>query len=522
MPAAGDPLRRRRARPGDPIGFASQSDLDDNVWSPLPLDPTSRPLEDLGSAADPIQWREPRPLQRTRAGQVRPAPQATAYNNTSYTTTGALAGAGSYISWTGTVTDRVANDAGVPYTGTYSIYAGSMAAMTAVMGSTNWSNPALTALGAPYADVGLGTFVGTLNTTAVETIAYAFSSPIPAGQSFELVDAGATYVEYAGVETYTISATYQNAAVNISGWTFTVMTPTGTAPASNIVINAATGTITVRSYVGATWPDSVIVITPNTPVSTLSVTANTIPYDFWAVTLPHVPSALIFQSVNTTPAQAGLVATWQVNGATVGGGGAIANPGPNWTYEGTGDFQGNGGTDILFRSENGQIVYWAVSGVTIFNSMTLGNPGANWAIAGVGNFNSDGLSDILFEDSAGDLALWFINTGAIVGGGVIGNPGVGWSFLATGDFDGSGHNDILFENASGVFADWMMRGTTITSSNALGWRAGAVVFVGVGDFNGDNRTDVLFKNPALGQIYGVDHVRPAAASRRRRRCARRA
>ncbi len=485
--------RAREPDSGEPNGAVIQANA---AWSALPDSPQA-PNGQIFPLAEGVLRRR-RPAQPS-VSPARPAPQVSVTNNASFSVAGALGGAGGYISWTGTVTARIGNVAGIPYTGSYSVYGGSMAAMASNFAPTNWTNPALTALGAPYADVGLGVFAGTLDTTAVETIGYAFSSPIPSGQSFELVDPGATYVEYSGVETYTISATYQNAAVSMSGWSFAIVTPTGATPTSTIAINAAAGTITVTSYSGATWPDSIVIITPNSPVSTLTVTANTIPYDFWALTLPHLPSALIFQSVDTTPSQADLVATWQVDGAAVDGGGAIANPGPDWTYEGTGDFQGNGGTDILFESQAGQIVYWAVSGTTIFSSVTLGYPGANWQIVGLGDFNNNGLTDILFEDSAGDLALWEISTAAIVGGGLISNPGAGWSYIATADFNGNGCSDLLFENASGVYAVWLMRGTSIASSVTLGAAPAGCVFAGVGNFNGDNKADILFENPALGQ-----------------------
>ncbi len=45
------------------------------------------------------------------------------------------------------------------------------------------------------------------------------------------------------------------------------------------------------------------------------------PYDFWALTLPHIPQALLFQSVNSGPSTAGAYAIWQINGSTVTGGG---------------------------------------------------------------------------------------------------------------------------------------------------------------------------------------------------------
>ncbi len=428
------------------------------------------------------------------------ATQTSVRNNNAYTVSGKLGGTGSYISWTGTVTDKIASVAGIPYNGFYTAYFGGLQAMTGLLGTTAaWNDDEMLSLGAPYSVVGLGLFAGQLNTTSTDAIAYAFSSPVPAGSSFMLVDPGASYPEYTGSETYKVSATYGGAPVSTAGWTFTVVGPSRAAPNSGISINAATGTLTVSSYAGSAWPDSMVVITPNTPVSSLTVTANTIPYDFWALTLPHIPKALALLSVNSGPSTAGTYSVWQINGAALTGGGAIANPGAAWTYEGSGDFLGDGGTDMLFRNQNGTLVYWAVSGTSIYAAYTLANPGGTWSVVGLGDFNNDGSSDILFADAAGDLAVWYIHASNILGGGMLGNPGPGYTFKGTADINGDGDADILFESSSGIYIDWMMHGTTIWAANTLGAGPAGDVFVGFGDFNGDNRADILFENPYTGQ-----------------------
>ena len=55
------------------------------------------------------------------------ATQTSVKNNGSYRLSGKLGGAGSYISWTGTVTDKISNVAGIPYTGAYTAYSGAAA-----------------------------------------------------------------------------------------------------------------------------------------------------------------------------------------------------------------------------------------------------------------------------------------------------------------------------------------------------------------------------------------------------------
>lgn len=421
-------------------------------------------------------------------------------NNLSYILSGALAGAGSYITWTGSVTDQIAAVGGTPYLGNYNAYFGTMAGMTGQFGATTWSNASLAAIGAPYATVGLGQWGDMLNTTSVSTIAYAFSSPVAAGASFTLVDPGASYVEYSGVETYKISATLNGVALSTANWSFQLVTPTGAAVASNVSINAATGVITVSSYSSQTWPASILIITPNTAVSSLSVTANTIPFDFWSLNLPHLTSALLFQEVNVAISIEGMIASWQVDNATIIGGGAIANPGVNWAYMGTADFFGTGYTDIVFRDQGGMYAYWSVAGTTISGGGDIANPGAGFALVGLSDLTGDGLTDMLFQNATGDLWLWAMSGSAIVGGGRIGSPGAGWNFLTTGYLGGMG-GSLLFENTSGVYAEWQVSGANITNAITLGVAPAGFVYAGVADLTGDGLSDVLFHNPQTGQYF---------------------
>ena len=78
------------------------------------------------------------------------------------------------------------------------------------------------------------------------------------------------------------------------------------------------------------------------------------------------------------------------------------------------------------------------------------NPGPAWKAIGTGDFNGDGLSDILFQNtSSGQVSIWEMEGNILFGGGpVSANPGPAWRAVGTGDFNGDGFSDILFQNAS--------------------------------------------------------------------------
>jgi hypothetical protein len=74
-----------------------------------------------------------------------------------------------------------------------------------------------------------------------------------------------------------------------------------------------------------------------------------------------------------------------MNGNTIGGGGPLtANPGPSLHAIGTGDFNGDGFSDILFQNTSGQATIWEMHGTNVSGGGPVGvNPGPSWHAVGV-------------------------------------------------------------------------------------------------------------------------------------------
>ncbi|HEX3920401.1 MAG TPA: FG-GAP-like repeat-containing protein [Caulobacteraceae bacterium] len=194
----------------------------------------------------------------------------------------------------------------------------------------------------------------------------------------------------------------------------------------------------------------------------------------------------------------GALATWQMHGTAIVGGGAIGGPGGTWSAVGTGDFNDDNRADVLFQDASGNLATWQMNGTAITGGGAIGNPGGTWSAVGVGDFNGDGLSDILFQDAAHNIATWQMDGTSIIGGGAIGNPGGTWSAVGVGDFDGDGKSDILFEDAGGNFATWQMFGTFIFGGGDIGAPGPTWTYEGIGDFNDDGKSDILFHNTSSG------------------------
>jgi FG-GAP repeat len=55
----------------------------------------------------------------------------------------------------------------------------------------------------------------------------------------------------------------------------------------------------------------------------------------------------------------------------------------NWSIALTGDFNGDGKTDILWRdSSTGTVVIWFMNGVQVASTASLGAVGTDWTIQG--------------------------------------------------------------------------------------------------------------------------------------------
>ena len=219
----------------------------------------------------------------------------------------------------------------------------------------------------------------------------------------------------------------------------------------------------------------------------------------------------------------GQASMWEMNGTNqIPGGSQLVgpNPGPDWKVVGTGDFNGDLHSDILWQNTNGQASIWEMNGTNQIpgGSQLVGpNPGPDWKVVGTGDFNGDGHSDILWQNADGQASIWEMNgTNQIPGGSqLVGpNPGPSWKVVGTGDFNGDGHSDILWQNANGQASVWEMNGTNQIpgGSQLVGPNPGpSWKVVGTGDFNGDGHSDILWQN-ANGQasVWEMDGLNQIA------------
>jgi hypothetical protein len=177
-------------------------------------------------------------------------------------------------------------------------------------------------------------------------------------------------------------------------------------------------------------------------------------------------------------------------------------PDTTWEIGATGDFNGDGKTDILWRynGPGGYNVVWYLDGVTFLGSAVFpAVTDPTWKMVGAGDFNGDGKPDILWRYNAtgGYNVVWYLDGVNVIGSAALDavtDPT--WEVGGIGDFNNDGKVDILwrYNGPGGYNILWHMNGVTKIDYQVLDavtdptWKIG-----GVGDFDNDGKMDILWR-----------------------------
>ena len=211
----------------------------------------------------------------------------------------------------------------------------------------------------------------------------------------------------------------------------------------------------------------------------------------------------------------GELAEWtgQSTGGLTLNAGAVTKLDTSWVAAGSGDFNGDGRDDVLWRHSSGEMAQWLGQADGKFaNNGVATKVDSSWTVAGVGDFNGDGREDVLWRHSSGELAEWLAQAdGRFVNNGVATKVDTSWKIVGTGDFNGDGRDDILWRHTSGETAEWLGLANGTFANNARGGSKAIGTdwtVTGIGDFNGDGRDDLFWHHTSgattewLGQADG--------------------
>jgi glucuronoarabinoxylan endo-1,4-beta-xylanase len=175
---------------------------------------------------------------------------------------------------------------------------------------------------------------------------------------------------------------------------------------------------------------------------------------------------------------------------------------PNWQFQGTGDFNGDGLSDIVWRDlVTGNIAIWLMNGASVRAFLNPSGATFDWAFRGVGDVDGDGISDLIWHHShTGNVAIWLMSSDGTVRS--FANPGTasnGWILQGVGDFNDDGRADLFWQNYTSL-AIWMLDGETILGYVNPPQIGPEWVFHGIGRFNRDGTSDIVWRSSSTGNI----------------------
>ena len=158
---------------------------------------------------------------------------------------------------------------------------------------------------------------------------------------------------------------------------------------------------------------------------------------------------------------------WTMNGATITGSAGLIGADPNWSVSHTGDFNGDGKADLLWKNTNGAVTAWLMNGVAISSTAGLLGADANWSVSHLADFNGDGKADILWRNTNGAVTMWMMNGTTIASTAGILGADANWRVAQTLDLNGDNKADLVWRANDGSITTWLMNGATTSGTAGL-------------------------------------------------------
>jgi len=184
----------------------------------------------------------------------------------------------------------------------------------------------------------------------------------------------------------------------------------------------------------------------------------------------------------------------------------------SWFVAGSGDIDGDGTVDLIWRNEEAERVdYWLLNPD---GTMRAEGPvaetvvPARWRIECTGDIDGDGIMDLLFRNrETFKLNYWLLNAdGTQKYGGTMmdSGPSDPWFIAGMGDIDQDGTDDLIWRHEGRRTVNyWLLNpdGTKRTGGRVTGEAVEASwAIADVGDIDQDGTIDLIWRNGTLGRL----------------------
>jgi hypothetical protein len=273
------------------------------------------------------------------------------------------------------------------------------------------------------------------------------------------------------------------------------------------------------SYAGNTAADSLFRNQGNPsefeiPLFTLAAPAIASQYSLFSISQPALTANFALQgsgdffgdgyaSVVITDTVTGEVGIWKepyrnsANPWSAQYGQIYKRSGPDEAIAGTGDFNGDGYSDIVTWNsitQTGKVL--CMKGDRVMRQQTFQPTTAStWSVAAVADFNGDGYSDILLTDASGNLEIVYFNSSAA--------PTTEDFNVTTLGYPATASYTAAYGSTSGHFdSNWSVAGTGIFQT--LGPAYASIIWVNHSTGQvGITRFTPFLKTPSSGQVFAV-------------------
>jgi hypothetical protein len=174
--------------------------------------------------------------------------------------------------------------------------------------------------------------------------------------------------------------------------------------------------------------------------------------------------------------ETGELRTWHLSGTNVVDSRTLSIPAvadTRWKVAGTGDLNGDGFTDVVWRNDDGTVAAWLLRNTIVIQTSNLSIPTVadrGWRLAGVGDTDGDGRADLVWQHTNGSLGMWFMRGAQVVGTKFLSIAKVSdtaWQIAEVADINKDGRADLLWRHNDGWLGAWLLNGATVKETSLL-------------------------------------------------------